>query len=71
MDERPSPHAGRDRGAALPDPRNAGIFIHVDGDLLPRDQAKVSVFDSSVQGGDASLLPARRLSPRRRGRGRP
>ena len=37
----------------LPDPRNAGILVHVDGELLPRDQARVSVFDSSVQGGDA------------------
>ncbi len=37
----------------LPDPRNADILVHVGGQLLPRDQAKVSVFDSSVQGGDA------------------
>lgn len=37
----------------LPDARNADIFVHVGGELLPRDQAKVSVFDSSVQGGDA------------------
>jgi len=37
----------------LPDPRNAGILVHVGGRLLPRDEAKVSVFDSSVQGGDA------------------
>lgn len=37
----------------LPDPRNAEILVHVGGELLPRDQAKVSVFDSSVQGGDA------------------
>lgn len=36
-----------------PDPRNAGIMVHVGGSLLPRDQARVSVFDSSVQGGDA------------------
>jgi len=35
------------------DPRNEGILIHVGGRLLPRDQARVSVFDSSVQGGDA------------------
>ena len=33
--------------------KNADILIHVGGKLLPRDQAKVSVFDSSVQGGDA------------------
>lgn len=37
----------------LPDPRNASIFVHVGGELVPRAQAKVSVFDSSVQGGDA------------------
>ena len=37
----------------LPDPRNADILVHVGGELLPRDRAKVSVFDSSVQGGDA------------------
>jgi branched-chain amino acid aminotransferase len=34
-------------------PKNATIRVHVGGNLLPRDQAKVSVFDSSVQGGDA------------------
>jgi branched-chain amino acid aminotransferase group I len=37
----------------LPDPRNAEIKIHVGGELLPRAEAKVSVFDSAVQGGDA------------------
>jgi branched-subunit amino acid aminotransferase/4-amino-4-deoxychorismate lyase len=37
----------------LPDPRNAEIRIWVGDRLLPRDEAKVSVFDSSVQGGDA------------------
>lgn len=37
----------------LPDPRNADILVHVDGELVPRDQARVSVFDSVVQGGDA------------------
>lgn len=35
------------------DPRNEQIMVHVDGELLPRSEAKVSVFDSSVQGGDA------------------
>ncbi|MEM6671211.1 MAG: aminotransferase class IV [Planctomycetota bacterium] len=34
------------------DPRNAEILVSIDGELLPRDQAKVSVFDSLVQGGD-------------------
>lgn len=33
--------------------KNDQIFIHVGGQLLPRHEAKVSVFDSSVQGGDA------------------
>jgi branched-chain amino acid aminotransferase len=33
--------------------RNDDILIHVGGKLLPRREAKVSVFDSSVQGGDA------------------
>src|SRR5947207_3906945 len=37
----------------LPDPRNENILIHVGGELVPREHAKVSVFDSSVQGGDA------------------
>lgn len=37
----------------LPDPRNEHIFVHVGGRLVPRAEAKVSVFDSSVQGGDA------------------
>jgi branched-chain amino acid aminotransferase group I len=37
----------------LPDPRNADIVVHVDGRLVPRDEARVSVFDSVVQGGDA------------------
>jgi branched-chain amino acid aminotransferase group I len=37
----------------LPDPRNANILIHVGGQLLSREEAKVSVFDSAVQGGDA------------------
>ncbi|MCE9595912.1 MAG: aminotransferase class IV [Planctomycetes bacterium] len=38
---------------ALPDPRNAELVVHVGGKLVPRAEAKVSVFDSSVQGGDA------------------
>lgn len=36
-----------------PDPRNNGIVVYVGGELLPRERAKVSVFDSVVQGGDA------------------
>lgn len=37
----------------LPDPRNADIVVHVGGQLKPRAEAAVSVFDSAVQGGDA------------------
>ena len=37
----------------LPDPRNTDILIHVNGELKPRSEASVSVFDSVVQGGDA------------------
>lgn len=35
------------------DPRNENILVHVRGELLPREHARVSVFDSVVQGGDA------------------
>jgi branched-chain amino acid aminotransferase group I len=35
------------------DPRNDKLLIYIDGQLLPREEAKVSVFDSVVQGGDA------------------
>lgn len=35
------------------DPRNAHIMIHVGGELKPRAEARISVFDSVVQGGDA------------------
>mgnify|MGYP001316652681 FL=1 len=35
------------------DPRNDEIFVNINGDFFPRNDAKISVFDSSVQGGDA------------------
>ena len=35
------------------DPRNQNILIYVNGKLKPRAEARVSVFDSVVQGGDA------------------
>ena len=37
----------------LIDQRNADILIYINGELLPRSKAKISVFDSAVQGGDA------------------
>ncbi|MCP4332466.1 MAG: aminotransferase IV [Gammaproteobacteria bacterium] len=37
----------------LSDPRNADILVSVNGQLKPRAEACVSVFDSVVQGGDA------------------
>lgn len=36
----------------LDDPRNADILINVNGELVPRDEAKVSVFDSGFVLGD-------------------
>ena len=35
------------------DPRNQDILIGINDELLPRPEARVSVFDSVVQGGDA------------------
>ncbi len=37
----------------LPDQRNEHIKVYVNGKIVPRDEARVSVFDSVVQGGDA------------------
>ena len=34
-------------------PANKDLLVYIDGELLHRDEAKVSVFDSVVQGGDA------------------
>lgn len=36
----------------LPDPRNKDIKVWIDGKLYPREEARISVFDSLVQGGD-------------------
>jgi branched-chain amino acid aminotransferase len=35
------------------DPRNRDLVVNVNGELLHRDQARISPFDSAVQGGDA------------------
>ena len=45
--------AGEDLASMLPDPRNASIRVFVKDRIVDRADAKVSVFDSSVQGGDA------------------
>ncbi len=37
---------------AVDDPRNAAILIYVNGELLPRNEAKISVFDSGYLVGD-------------------
>jgi branched-chain amino acid aminotransferase len=34
-------------------PKNENILVGINGKLYPRSEARVSVFDSSVQGGDA------------------
>ena len=35
------------------DQRNADLLVHVNGELVHRDRARISPFDSAVQGGDA------------------
>lgn len=45
--------SGRPVSFTLTDPRNADVLIWVGDRLVPREYAQVSVFDSSVQGGDA------------------
>lgn len=37
----------------LTDPRNADILVGINDELKSRDDARISVFDSAVQGGDA------------------
>ncbi len=38
--------------AKIPYVQNENILIYIDGKLYPREEAKISVFDSLVQGGD-------------------
>jgi branched-chain amino acid aminotransferase group I len=40
-------------GPKIPESKNEKILIYIDGQLYMRDEAKISVFDSVVQGGDA------------------
>ncbi len=47
----PAAHAASTHDSAV-DPRNEHILIYVDGDLVPRDEAKVSVYDSGFMMGD-------------------
>ncbi len=35
------------------DPRNRDLIVNINGELIHRDEARVSPFDSAVQGGDA------------------
>ncbi|MEM7028908.1 MAG: aminotransferase class IV [Chloroflexota bacterium] len=44
---------------ALPDPRNEDVLIYINGDLFPRDEAKISVFDSGYLVGDGVWDAAR------------
>ena len=46
-------HANRSGTQRLTDPRNADLLVFVGDRLFPREHAKISVLDSSVQGGDA------------------
>lgn len=43
---------GRGTHSYLPDPRNADILIDINGTHYPRDEAKISVFDSGFMLGD-------------------
>jgi branched-chain amino acid aminotransferase len=36
----------------LPDPRNAGVLVYLNGALVPREQATVSIFDGGFIAGD-------------------
>ena len=38
--------------ASIDDERNQNILIYINGELVPRDQAKVSVYDSGFMLGD-------------------
>ena len=41
-----------DKNVEIPNPKNENIQIWIDGKLYKREEAKISVFDSLVQGGD-------------------
>jgi branched-chain amino acid aminotransferase len=50
--EQPAPHTAHGTHDFVADPRNASILVNVNGRLVPRDQAVVSVFDSGFLMGD-------------------
>ncbi|MEJ7631705.1 MAG: hypothetical protein WKF28_04310, partial [Rubrobacteraceae bacterium] len=37
---------------AMPDERNAEVFVYVNGEFYPREEARISVFDSGFLVGD-------------------
>ena len=39
--------------SVLPDPRNEDILVYVNGDLVSRAEANISVFDSGFLVGDS------------------
>lgn len=44
---------------AIEDPRNQDVLIYINGELLPREEAKISVFDSGYLVGDGVWEAAR------------
>ena len=42
---------------AVDDPRNEYILVYINGELSPRQQAKISVFDSGYLVGDGVWAP--------------
>jgi len=55
MTAAPTPNAlahGESAQGYLADPRNDGVLVYVNGALVPRDEARVSIFDSGFVLGD-------------------
>ena len=50
--EQPEPHPAHGTHDFAADPRNATVLINVNGELVPRDKAVVSVFDAGFLMGD-------------------
>jgi len=49
----PSPLTqGESAQGYLPDPRNDGVLVYVNGDFVPRNEARISIFDSGFVLGD-------------------